>query len=437
LYQKELAYNYLASKTNQTVKKEQIMIEFSPQHGLGTLVTHFAEGDQPNNAHVMPIYQTSLFSFPDHATGVSVYEGAQAGYTYTRSANPNPDHFAKRVALLEGLDLLRQQESSQIEEVVMGKAFTSGMAAISAAILARVKAGETIIAQESLYSNAFNFLDKIAPRMGIDVVWVKDTSASGWEAALQANPKATLVYAETPANPTMLVVDLQVTAEIAHRYGCWLVVDNTFATPYCQRPLTLGADVVVHSATKYLSGHGVIIAGIVISTHLDYMQQDILLIMKTLGGSPSPFDAWLANLGLKTFELRMQRHCENALSVAGFLDQHAAVARVHFPGLDSDPGHRIARGQMHAFGGMLSFELKGGLAAGERLMNRMRVATLGVSLGNVDSLIQHPASMTHSTLQPAERHKMGISDGLVRFSVGIEDTEDILADLENGLAGID
>ncbi len=412
------------------------MIDFSSKYGLGTLVTHFAEGEYPDHAHVMPIYQTSLFSFPDHATGVAIYEGDQQGFTYTRAGNPNLDHFARRVAMLEALDLVREQEAPQIDDLVAGKAFSSGMAAISAAVLARVKAGETIVVQESLYSNAFNFLDKIAPRLGIQVAWVKDTSASGWEAALRANPTATLIYAETPANPTMLVIDLKEVAEIAHQYDCWLVVDNTFATPYCQQPLSLGADVVVHSSTKYLSGHGVIISGVVVSRHLEFMRQEIPLIMKTLGGAPGPFDAWLANLGLKTFELRMQLHCENAMAVASFLEGHPAVARVHYPGLLNDAGHTIAMKQMHAYGGMLSFELKGGLKAGEALMNQIRIATLGVSLGNVDSLIQHPASMTHSSLAPAERVKMGISDGLVRFSVGIENLEDILADFEEGLAGV-
>jgi methionine-gamma-lyase len=409
------------------------MNDFSPHHGLGTLVNHYAEGDQPSNAHVMPIYQTSLFSFPDHATGVAIYDGSQKGYTYTRAGNPNADHFARKVAMLEALDLISEQETSELDQLAAGKAFTSGMAAISSAILARVKAGEVMIAQESLYSNAYNFLSQITPRVGIEVVWVKDTSAAGWEAALSAHPNATLVYAETPANPTMLVVDLADVAELAHQYDCWLMVDNTFATPYCQRPLSLGADVVVHSTTKYLSGHGVIIGGLVISQHLDYMHEDIPLIVKTFGGSPSPFDAWLANLGLKTFELRMQRHCENAMGVARFLEEHSAIASVNYPGLENDAGNAIAVRQMHAFGGMLSFDLKGGLRAGERLMNRLRIATLGVSLGNVDSLIQHPASMTHVSVPPVQREKMGISDGLVRFSVGIENLDDILSDFDQGL----
>jgi len=409
------------------------MDEDTRDYGFSTLVNHFAEEDFPHRAHVMPIYQSSLFSFPDHATGVSIYDGSLQGYTYTRAGNPNVDHFARKVARLEAMDMIRKQSGSQLDDLVLGKAFASGMSAISSAILARVKSGETIVAQESLYSNAFNFLKKIAPRMGIEVIWVKDTTAAGWEAALEAHPNATLVYAETPANPMMLVVDLAEVAEVAHRYGCWLVVDNTFATPYCQRPFNQGADVVVHSATKYLSGHGVMIGGLVISPHLDYMKQNIPLIMKTLGGAPSPFDTWLANLGLKTLELRMQRHCENALTVARFLDDHSAVKRVNYPGLKSDTGHPIAKRQMYAYGGMVSFELKGGLEAGARLMDRLRLVTLGVSLGNVDSLIQHPASMTHVSVPPEEREKMGISDGLVRFSVGIENEQDLLADLEQAL----
>ena len=411
------------------------MDEDLKNYGLSSLVNHFAEENFPHRAHVMPIYQTSLFSFPDHATGVAIYDGSMKGYTYTRAGNPNVDHFARKVARLEAQDLLQVNDGVHLDDLVAGKAFASGMSAISSAILARVKTGQTIIAQESLYSNAFNFLSQIAPRMGIDVVWVKDTTAVGWEAALRENPQATLVYAETPANPMMLVVNLAEVAALAHQYGCWLVVDNTFATPYCQRPLTHGADIVVHSTTKYLSGHGVIVGGLVISKHLDYMAQDIPMIMKTLGGAPSPFDAWLANLGLKTFELRMQRHCENAAAVAHYLENHAAVKRVNYPGIENDPGHGIAKQQMHAFGGMVSFELKGGLQAGEQLMNKLNLVTLGVSLGNVDSLIQHPASMTHVSVPPAERKKMGISDGLVRFSVGIENINDILDDLEQGLAG--
>jgi methionine-gamma-lyase len=412
------------------------MYQFKPEHGIGTLVTHYTEGSNPLNTHIAPIYQTSTFIFPDLETGAALYRGDIQGYTYTRTTNPNVDQFSKKVALLEAIDLLRDQPGAPAEQVVQGQAFASGMAAISSAILARVKAGETIIAQESIYSNTFNFLQEIAPRYGIQVVWVKDTSRAGWEAAFRAHPEAVLVYAESPANPTMLIVDLAMVAGLAHARGAWLMVDNTFATPYCQRPLSLGADVVVHSTTKYLSGHGVIIGGMVVSTHLGYMRQDLLQMLKTLGAAASPFDTWLANLGLKTFELRMQRHCENALEIAHFLQAHQAVAQVHYPGLESHPGHAIANKQMHAYGGMLSFELAGGMQAGEALMNRTHVSTLTVSLGTVDSLIQHPASLTHSSVPPEDRLKMGITDGLVRFSIGIEDVADLIADLDQALRDI-
>lgn len=409
------------------------MNENKPFQGLSTLVLHFGEGRDPKHAHVTPIYQTATFSFPDTTTAAAIHRGERSGYTYTRTNNPNFDQYARKIALLEGIDLLKNHPGHELEEVIAGRAFSSGMAAISAAVLGRAKVDDTLIVQHSIYSNAFNFFNNIAPRFGINVVWLKDTSPKGWQEAFKAHPGAVLAYAETPTNPTMLVVDLSSVAEITHQHGGWLIVDNTFATPYCQRPMTLGADVVIHSTTKYLSGHGVIIGGVVISHHLDFVHNQLALMMKTLGAAPSPFDSWLANMGLKTFELRMQRHCENAIAVAKYLESHPKVARVYHPGLESHPGHRIAQKQMLHYGGMLSFELTGGLKAGETLMNNLQVATLAVSLGNVDSLIQHPASMTHSSVPPNERINMGITDGLVRFSVGVENIEDILADLEQGL----
>jgi methionine-gamma-lyase len=307
------------------------------------------------------------------------------------------------------------------------------MAAITAVLFSRLKAGDTIVAQEAVYSATFTFLKEIAPSLGIQVEWVRDIRPATWEAAFDAHPNARLAYAETPANPTMTMVDLKAVAEIAHRHSAWLAVDNTFATPYCQRPLSLGADIVVHSTTKFLSGHGALTGGAVVSSHPDYIHKSLYTFVKVLGGIPSPFDTWLANLGLKTFELRMQRHCENAMAVARFLSTHPTVATVFYPGLEEDPGHAVAARQMHAFGGMLSFELKGGMQAGIRLMERVRLATLAVSLGMVDTLIEHPASMTHGPVPREDRLNQGITDGLVRLSVGIEDLPDILADLEQGL----
>ncbi|MEJ2597787.1 MAG: aminotransferase class I/II-fold pyridoxal phosphate-dependent enzyme [Anaerolineales bacterium] len=412
------------------------MKPFSAHHGLSTLVNHFGEDEHPLNAHLAPIFQTATFSFPDVNTGIAIETGEQPGYIYTRVSNPNARQLASKIALLEGLDLLRERPGSAPEEVVDGIAFGSGMAAINAAILGRVQSSDTIVAQHALYGDTFNLLNDMATRLGIKLAWVMEPSPTGWRAALRANPHPALVYVETPVNPTLQVIDLAEVAELAHQQGSWLVVDNTFASPYCQRPLSLGADVVVHSTTKYLSGHGAVIGGVVVSPHLDYLRGDVQHVLERMGGAPSPFDCWLANLGLRTFELRMQRHCENAAQIAHYLAGHPKVARVNYPGLEEGAGYAIARKQMHAFGGILSFELKGGLEAGKALMDSVQVITLAVSLGNVDTLIQHPASMTQSRMPRQERLRMGVSDGLVRLSAGIENTSDLIDDLEQALAKV-
>jgi len=409
------------------------MYQFSTNHSISTLVTHVGEDENPHHTHVTPIYQTSTFNFPDVATGAGIVARTQPGYYYTRLGNPNLAQLARKIALLEGLDLIRSHPESDPDSLVAGQVFASGMAAITAVLLSCLKSGDTIIAQEAVYAATFTFLKEVAQSLGIRVAWVRDISQPGWEAAFKANPGAKLAYVETPANPTMAVVDLKMVAELAHQHGAWMAVDNTFASPYCQRPLSLGADIVAHSTTKFLSGHGALTGGAVVSSHPEYIHKSLYTFLKVLGGIPSPFDTWLANLGLKTFELRMQRHCENTMQVARFLATHPGVEVVHYPGLEDDPGHAIAERQMYAYGGMLSFELKGGMQAGIRLMERVRLATLAVSLGNVDTLIEHPASMTHGPVPREDRLNQGITDGLVRLSVGIENLPDILADLEQGL----
>lgn len=411
------------------------MYRFNPRQGIGTLVNHIGSQPYADNSHIIPIYQTSTFRFEDTEDGAAIFRGEKpAGYYYTRIANPNLNQLADKIAILEGIDLLRARAGEPPESVVAGRVFGSGMAAITAAVLARVQPGQTVIAQEALYSATSNFLREYAPRFGFRAVFLPDRAPQAWEDAFQANPGAVLAYAESPINPVMGLTDLAAVAEIAHRYGAWLLVDNTFASPYCQRPLSLGADVVLHSTTKYLSGHGLVIGGAVVSPHLEYVKGPLQGMLNTLGGCASPFDAWLADNGLRTFEVRMQRHCENTLKIAEFLEAHPAVARVYYPGLPSHPEHELARRQMHGYGGMMSFELKGGLSAGAALMNAVQVSTLAVSLGNVDSLIQHPASMTHSNIPAELRRKMGISDGLVRFSVGIENIEDLMDDLDRALS---
>ncbi len=409
------------------------MGHLNPEHGLSTLVNHVAEGGHPFHAHLSPIYQTSTFGFPDVATGAAIFKGEDPGYTYTRIKNPNQVQLAAKIAALEGLDLLRANPQAEVEDVVAGQVFATGMAAITSAILARAKQGDTVIAQEAIYGATFVFLREYAPRLGIKVVWLHDPCPQDWQAAFEQHPKAVLAYAETPANPTMKLVDLSMLAEIAHRYGAWVYVDNTFASPFAQRPLSLGADVVLHSTTKYLSGHGAIVGGAAVSRHVDWVKGALYSVLKNFGGSAPPFDCWLTALGLKTFELRMQRHCQNALKIAAYLEEHPKVARVYHPGLESHPDYALAKKQMSAYGGMMSFELKGGLPAGEALLNHVKLMTLAVSLGNTDTLIQHPASMTHASVPREERLRVGLTDGLVRLSVGIENVEDLIADLEQAL----
>ncbi len=404
-----------------------------PRHGMGTLVTHAYEQKNSLDAHVTPIFQTSTYIFPDAETGAARFKGEEQGYIYSRLNNPNFEQLAAKIALLEGLDLARAHPDRPVEEAANGLVFSSGMAAVTAGILARVKGGQVIIAQERIYSATFNFLHDLAVQYGIQVVWVCEPSPEQWEKAFREHPQAVLAYVETPANPTLSMVDLSAVVEIAHRYNAWVMVDNTFATPYCQRPLTLGADIVAHSTTKFLSGHGQVIGGAVVSRHPDYTKGPLTQMFKILGGCPSPFDCWLANLGLKTFKLRMQRHCENALQVARFLEGHPQVARVYYPGLESHTDYALGKKQMANGGAMMAFELKGGYDAGVRLMERVRVSTLAVSLGNVDALISHPASMTHSNVSPEARAQQGISDGLVRYSVGIENAEDLISDLDQAL----
>jgi methionine-gamma-lyase len=409
------------------------MAKYTPKYGMGSLVNIVGEREDPQHSHVMPIYQTSLFDFTDVASGAALFKGEEQGHIYSRLSNPNQAQVAHKIAVLEGLDLLRANPDTPTEEIVAGQIFSSGMAAVTSCILAKVKPGQTILAQEALYSATYSFLNSFGPQWGIKVAWVPDPTPQAWKEAFVKHPDAVLAYVETPSNPTLSLVDIRAVVAAAKDAGAWVMVDNTFATPYCQRPLTLGADIVVHSTTKYLNGHGLVIGGAAVSTHVKWMKEDLYNIMKTMGCNASPFDAWLTNTGMKTFELRMQRHCQNAKLVMSYLEQHPAIGNVYYPGLPSHPDYELATKQMLHYGGMAAFEMAGGLEAGAKLMDNVKLCVLAVSLGHVNTLIQHPASMTHSSMDPEERRKTGISDGLVRFSIGIENVEDIIADLEQAL----
>ncbi len=398
-------------------------------HGLNTFLTHYTEFENAENAHIAPIYQNSVFIFDDTESGAEIAAGEREGFYYTRLNNPNHQQLAKKLAALEAWDLMKQKPDHDPEKIAGGLVFASGMSAVTAAILSTVQAGDTILTQAALYDGTYLFMKNLAPKYGLDIVWIEDNTPEGWQKAFDNHPHARLAYIETPVNPTLRLTDIRMVSGLAHQHQAKTIVDNTFASPFCQRPFTLGADIVVHSTTKYLSGHGQVLGGAVLTTDFEILEGPLYQNYKLLGGTPSPIDTWMANIGLKTFALRMQRHCQNALRVAKCLEKHPSVSKVYYPGLPSHPDHDLARLQMTDFGGMIAFELKGGLEAGKKMMDNIQVATLAVSLGNLDTLVQHPASMTHRNTPIEKRLAAGITDGLVRLSVGIEDSEDLVRDL--------
>ncbi|RHG38645.1 methionine gamma-lyase [Fusobacterium varium] len=389
--------------------------------GFGTVSIHGGSCKNPYGTLAVPIFQTSTFVFDSAEQGGRRFALEESGYIYSRLGNPT-------TAVLE-------DKIAQLEHGEAAVATSSGMGAISSVMWTILKAGDHIISDKTLYGCTFAFFSHGLSKFGIEVSFVDTSDAEAVKKAMKPNTKA--VYLETPANPNLKIVDIKAISEVAHTNPNTLViVDNTFSTPYCQRPIELGADIVVHSATKYLNGHGDVIAGMVISKK-DLIDQIRLVGIKDMTGSVlGPMEAYLIIRGMKTLEVRMKKHCENAMKVAEFLAAHDKVAEVYFPGLKSHPGHETAAKQMDAFGGIMSFELKGGFEAGKILLNNLKLCSLAVSLGDTETLIQHPASMTHSPYTKEERMEAGITDGLVRLSVGLENIEDIIADLEYGLSKI-
>lgn len=370
-----------------------------------------------HGALVPPIYLTSTFTFETAEHGGRCFSGEEAGHFYTRISNPTLALLEARMAVLEGGEA--------------AIAFASGMGAITATLWTLLRPGDEILADRTLYGCTFAFLNHGIGAFGVKVRYVDMADPSALEEAFSERTR--VVYFESPANPNMRLVDIRATARTAHAHGALVVVDNTYCSPYLQRPLELGADVVLHSATKYLSGHGDVTAGIAV-TRRDLAASIRLVGLKDMTGAVmSPQDAFLLLRGLKTLNLRMDRHCDNAAALAQTLATHSAVEVVHFPGLKSFPQHELAARQMSRSGGMIAFELKGGEAAGKRFMNALKLVTRAVSLGDAETLAQHPASMTHSTYTPEERRIHGISEGLVRLSAGLEDIEDLQADIRQAL----
>lgn len=385
--------------------------------GLDTIATHVGQEPDPlTGAIVSPIYQTSTFVFPNVDEGAARFRGEKEGYIYTRLGNPTTSALERSISALEGGE--------------RALAFASGMGAISAVIMGLVSSKDHIIADKCVYGCTFAFLNHTMTRFGVNVDFVNCTFPDEVEAAIRPNTK--VIYFETPANPILKMVDMEAIAGLARKHNLTTIVDNTFMSPYFQRPLEKGIDIVVHSATKYLGGHGDIIAGLAVGP-AELMDLVRTTTQKDIGSIISPFDSWLILRGIKTLPVRMARHEQNAMKVAAFLESHSGVHTVYYPGLASHPQHELAKRQMTGFGGMIACELKGGYEAGRTLMNSVRLCHLAVSLGETSTLVEHPASMTHSPMSEEERRSAGISDGLVRISVGLEHPEDIIADLKQGL----
>ncbi|MEL1262766.1 cystathionine gamma-synthase [Pseudoxanthomonas putridarboris] len=378
---------------------------------LGTLAIHGGQSPDPSTGAVMPpIYATSTYAQSS--------PGVHQGFEYSRTHNPTRFAYERCVAALEGGS--------------RGFAFASGMAATST-VLELLDSGSHVVAMDDLYGGSYRLFERVRKRSaGLDFSFVDLTDLSALEAAIR--PETRLVWVETPTNPMLKIVDIVAVCEIAHKRGLRVVVDNTFASPILQRPLLLGADIVMHSATKYLNGHSDMVGGMVVVGDDAELAEQMAFLQNSIGAVQGPFDSFLALRGLKTLHLRMKAHCENAQALAEWLETHPAIEKVIYPGLPSHPQHELAKRQMQGFGGIISIVLKGGFDAARKLCENTRLFTLAESLGGVESLINHPAMMTHASIPVERREKLGISDGLVRLSVGVEEASNLVTDIQSAFA---
>lgn len=384
--------------------------------GVNTKLIHAGQHSDPTGAVNVPIYQSSTFAFRNAEHGAALFAGEEDGFIYTRIGNPTIRALEEAVA--------------ELEHGVGGIATSSGMGAVNTVYMALLEAGAHMVSTASVYGPSRILIEKDFARFGVQSSYVNTSDPSQVRAALRPNTR--LVYIETPSNPAMHVTDIEAVTAITHENGSLVVVDNTFASPYLQNPLDLGADVVLHSITKFINGHADVVGGVIVAKDPGLYKR-LRKAMINTGCNMDPHQAFLVLRGLKTLGLRMERAQSNAMQIARWLVNQPEVANVRYIGLESHPQHEVARRQMRGFGAMIAFELKGGFEAGRRLMDSVKVATLAVSLGGVETLIEHPASMTHAGMAAKDRIEAGFSDGLVRYAVGIEDVEDLIADLRQAL----
>ncbi len=369
----------------------------------------------PQREHAVPLYLTSSFVFDSAEHGAALFSGEQEGNLYSRFSNPNTDEFIEKLRLLEGADV--------------GIATASGMAAVYVALAALLQAGDHVVASSAIFGNSLHIITDILPRYGIDYTLAQVDDPASWQAAVR--PDTRLLFVETPANPTLRIADLAFLGKLCREHDIIMVVDNCFATPYLQQPIRFGADLVVHSATKYLDGQGRVLGGAVLG-RAQYVEQCYNYLRRT-GASLSPFNAWVLSKSLETLSLRMDRHCDNAEKLAAYLQQHPEIETVVYPHLPDNPQYELARRQMSRGGGLVGCELRGGSARGARFLNALQLHSLTANLGDTRSIATHPASTTHARISPEERQAAGITPGFIRFSVGLEHIDDIIADIEQAI----
>ncbi len=395
-----------------------------PLTGFSSAAVHAGHETDPRYAHLVPIYASSTYVYDTAEQGMRRFSGEEPGYIYSRWGNPTITEAEEKIAALEVFAL-------DIE--VKGILHASGMAAIASLMLGTLKPGDKIITHYSLYGGTEELIHKVLPDLGITAVITDLRKLDEVDDIIKKDGAIKMMYLETPANPTMQCVDLEELSVIAKRHQLLVACDNTFATPYLQQPFKYDIDFIIHSTTKFLNGHGTAIGGILLGRDIELMNNKMTKTHRLLGGNANPFDTFLLINGIKTLELRMERHCHNATEVADYLVQYQQVSKVNYAGLSSHPDHYTAMKQMRHAGAMLSFELKGGLQAGIDFMNKLKMCVRTVSLGTCDTLLSHPASMTHYGVPKEQREQYGISDGLIRMNVGIENVQDIIADLDQAL----
>jgi methionine-gamma-lyase len=401
-----------------------------PLSGFSSLSIHGGHEQDPNYAHLTPIYASSTYTFDNAEQGMRRFSGQEEGFIYSRWGNPTMQEAEQKIAAMETFGLKSSNGSALQAKAIL---HASGMGAISTLFLSTLKAGDKVLSHFSLYGGTQEILNRILPDLDMEGIIVDLRDLQKTEDILKADQAIRMIYIETPANPTIQCVDIEELTKLGKKYGKIVACDNTFATPYLQQPFRYGVDYIVHSTTKFLNGHGTAIGGAFVGTDIEFMKTRGTKVHRLLGANSNAFDAFLLINGMKTLEVRMERHCHNATEIAGYLETHKAIERINYNGLPSHPDHYIAMKQMRHPGAMMSIELKGGFAAGAAMMNKLSMCTRTVSLGTCDTLLSHPASMTHYGVPKEQREKYGITDGLIRMSIGMENVQDIIADLEQAL----